>query len=349
MLKLRRFVMILAACTVAATTVAACSSQGSSSSGPSGNSSGSGGSLQTVTVGVSSINALHLWELIAEDQGTMKPYGINFKVTILNGTGPAVAALVSNAVQFAPVAPGGLFAAQDKDKDLKMVATEVTADPNSIFVSSNSITTLKDLKGKVLGVNTVGSSIDYFDMKLMLNQLGLTENTDYTFRSIGTPAARTAAVLTNQVGAIMAFPPQSEQLEAKGLRDLANAYDYPMGKDAVVNALVADSQWYSTHHTTAVDFMKGRAASINWLDNPANKTKAIADIASGLDTTTQGAQDVYDLMVVQLKAFSPAGTISTALLTKAADDAREAGLSDVPADNDLAWRVDNSLATAAEG
>ncbi|MBO0889936.1 MAG: ABC transporter substrate-binding protein [Acidothermales bacterium] len=317
--------------------------------GGSGSSGGGGSSgPQKIALGVTSFNSLHLPLLMARDENLMKPYGIDLQINTFQNTGQIIPALLSGSLQVGTATPEQLFAAQNKQPNLKMIASEDGTNPYSLIVNpKKGISSIQDMRGKTIGVTGTGASADYFTAKLMLKDHGLEENRDYHFINAGPPPQRAAALVKGQVDAVMSFPPDAQVMLSKGMKSIAQASSLPNLHKVIIATYMANKPWYTKNHDLAVKFMRGYLASVKWLYDPKNKAKAVANIAKDMKVSNADATTTYDTFVTKLQAYPKDGLIDPAALTTTAKNAQATGVKGAPALNSLSSRYDNSLAKAA--
>ncbi|MQA80562.1 MAG: PhnD/SsuA/transferrin family substrate-binding protein [Streptosporangiales bacterium] len=313
--------------------------------GPGGGDAGEGG-RHKVPVGVTSLNSLHLWLIVARDEKLMEPYGVDLDIVTFQNTGQITPALLSGSVNFGMAAPEQVFSAQEEEPGLKMVAAEITNNPYSMIVSPE-IKSLKDIKGKTIGVTGMGASADYFTAKLLLQAHGLEEKRDYNFTNAGPPPQRATALLENQIDAVMSFEPDAQKLVDKGMKSIAAASDQPNLHDVLMGSIIANKEWYDENREVAVDFMRGYLASVKWLYDPKNKDKAVADIAAEMNVSEKAAAATYDQFVTTLKASPLDGRIDHAFLERTVENIKKEGLKNAPPPGELKSKYDNSLVDAA--
>lgn len=346
-MKLGRKVFGLAAGLCLAGTLAGCSS-GTAASANSGSGSAPK-TLQPVSIGLTSYNSLHLWVIFAKDEGLMKPYGISFQPEVFQSVADIVPGVISGSLDFGISTSEGAFAAQNKGGDVKIVALENVDNPYQI-VTPASVKSVSGLKGGTIAVDSIGVSADYVTALTLLQRAGL-QTSQYHFIDGGAPASRVAGLVSGTVQATLNFPPGTQQLTSKGMKVLLNAANEPYFQGIAISGLLADPAWYQANRTLAVDFMKGYIASVKWMYNPANKAKAISDIASTMSVSQQFATDTYSFFVNQLKAETPNPAINLANLEKEIQNDQGAGVAGLPAPTaaGLKGRYDNSLVDAAHG
>jgi NitT/TauT family transport system substrate-binding protein len=134
-----------------------------------------------------------------------------------------VPAVISNQVQVAQVGGSEVLSVNAEGGDLVVVAQLAGVYPFVLEVAA-PIKTIADLKGKKVGVSSVGSSSD-IATRAALTKMGLDPNKDVVIVAVGSAAQRTAAMLSGAIDAGVSQPPDTLAVEAKGfhvLYDLAS-------------------------------------------------------------------------------------------------------------------------------
>jgi ABC-type nitrate/sulfonate/bicarbonate transport system substrate-binding protein len=165
-----------------------------------------------------------VWPLyIAKEGGYYAKYG--YDVNLAFGVHPAgIAMLVSGEAVMTPYTLEQAMQASSKDASLVMVGSPFK---KSLFalMANKSITSMKDLKGKRVGVSQIGDAPFNYTIGL-LAKAGLTQR-DIQWQTVGTDVnGRAAALLSNRVDATMLTAPVYFKLEAEGFRNLGNISDY---------------------------------------------------------------------------------------------------------------------------
>src|SRR2546425_7530202 len=144
-------------------------------------------------------------------------------VTLQNiASAQGVPALIGGQTQFAQVGGSETLSANAGGADLVVVAQITGVYPFVLEVSSD-IKNTGDLKGKKVGVSSVGSSSD-IATRVALRKLGLDPDKDVTIVAVGSSQQRTAALPARAIQAGGPPPPDSIALEEKGFHVL---YDPP--------------------------------------------------------------------------------------------------------------------------
>ena len=108
-----------------------------------------------------------------------------------------VPAVIANQVQVAQVGGSEVLSANAEGGDLVVVAQLAGVYPFVLEVAAD-IKTMNDLKGKKIGVSTVGSSSD-IATRAALKRMGLDADKDVTIIAVGSAAQRTAALLAGSL------------------------------------------------------------------------------------------------------------------------------------------------------
>ncbi|GIH20932.1 ABC transporter substrate-binding protein [Rugosimonospora africana] len=306
-----------------------------------GSDSGGGGAAgaQTVSIGISSLNASHMWEFIARDEGIFSKYGINLKLVVFQGASQVLPSLLGGSTQVSEPSAPQAVAAMQKQPGLKIVVGSLMGSPLSV-VGRKGINSIADLKGKKVSVNAAGSSSDYYSALAYFGAHGLSK-TDVTYVTGGATSARVSALLSGAVDAVLCSPPDIERLTKTGNKVLGNVNDLPDQKNALAYALMVKSSWAQANHDTVVKFLEGYQATLAFMRDPANHDKVVADIAKELNTDAQGADDVYTYFIKDAEAnLDPTGAVTVPSLTLALKAAEVPSVTE----STLSGYVDNSFA-----
>ena len=162
-----------------------------------------------------SLNYLSIY--VAEAKGFFKDEGLNNETIVIGGPA-AIAALVSNNVDFSGAGGSGLRAAA-KGAELKAIFYQ-TEKVTWYFVVHPSIKSVADLKGKKIAVGLIGDSEDRFST-MFVERNGLSAK-DVTRIPMGTSSgARIAAIKSGSLQAAVLDPGGMIVAEKEGLHSLA--------------------------------------------------------------------------------------------------------------------------------
>jgi sulfonate transport system substrate-binding protein len=221
--------------------------------------------------------------MIFTEPGILRHYGKSYVVDPIRFTGssPELTALAAGEVDIITIAFSTFpFAVQNAQlTDLRIVA-DGFQDGVDGFLSQpymvrkdDAITTVKDLKGKVIGINVIGGAVD-IAARAMLKQGGLEAGKDYTI--IEAPFATLPAMLDQKKVDLMSTVPPfiySPELEAR-TRTLFTMKD-AMGASQLI-MLAARAGFLEKHRAALDDFFEDLVRGTRWMENPGNRTQAIA-------------------------------------------------------------------------
>jgi len=164
------------------------------------------------------------WPLyIAQEGGYFEKYGLRAKLAFAVHPA-AVAMIVSGEAQMTNYPLEQAMQAASKDGSLVMIGSPYR---KSLFalMASNKFASVRDLKGKTIGVSQLGDAPYNYAVGL-LAKFGLGPR-DVNWVSTGTDVnGRAAALVTGRVDATMLTAPIYFKLEQQGFKSLANTSDY---------------------------------------------------------------------------------------------------------------------------
>jgi NitT/TauT family transport system substrate-binding protein len=158
-----------------------------------------------------------------------------------------VPAVISNQVQVAQVGGSEVLSVNAEGGDLVIVAQLAGVYPFVLEVAA-PIKTIADLKGKKVGVSSVGSSSD-IATRAALKKMGLDPDKDVTIVAVGSAAQRTAAMLSGAIDAGVSQPPDSLAVEKAGFHVL---YDLAGQKLPSANTSVVVTRAFMTANKAVV-------------------------------------------------------------------------------------------------
>jgi NitT/TauT family transport system substrate-binding protein len=157
---------------------------------------------------------------VAADKGIWKKHGLDVELIFLRGGSRTVSALIGGSVDFILGSDLGATTAILQGAALTRVGVTTNTLGYSM-VSQPSIKTVRDLKGKIIGI-TPGRDAAYARVVKLLRDNGMDASKDVTFLSVGDggPAARVAALSTGVIHATMFTPPSDMISQKAGMRVL---------------------------------------------------------------------------------------------------------------------------------
>jgi len=236
------------------------------------------------------LNIRHGWVVLTSTTSPMvfqKPdilehYGKTYTVEPIHfgGTSTEITALATGDLDIATLAYSSIAAAIQNAQlnDLRVIADgfqDGAKDYNSIRYNvrnDSAIHKIEDLKGKILGINVIGTAVDIGGRAVLANH-GLVANRDYTiieapFPAIGAMLLQGKADIVSMVTPFL-YAPEVQQ----GTRTLFTMKD-GMGTSQMI-VLVARAGWLKTHQAALDDFFADLVRGTHWMLDPKNRDAAI--------------------------------------------------------------------------
>jgi NitT/TauT family transport system substrate-binding protein len=173
--------------------------------------------LKIINVAVPAVSLLQAPLFVAMDAGAFKKYGMD--VRYVRTGARTIQALIGGSVEFAQgVSSRTVPSAVLGGADAVLIANFVD---KLLFTmhSSPEIQSIRDLKGKVIGVSGIGGTTD-FATRLALREVGLIPDKDVAIRGVGGVPETVAALQAKIVQAGTLSPPSSFVAQKAGFKML---------------------------------------------------------------------------------------------------------------------------------
>ena len=174
-----------------------------------------------VRIGVSNYNISNLTVGVAQTKGFFKQEGIEAEIIRMNPN-VATMALVSGDIDYSTLI-GSVIGANLKGAKLKMIACSQDRTPLSL-VGKAAIKSVKELKGKTIGVGSYGSTPDII-ARMVVKHYGVDPETEIKMLALGSDSARLTALKEGVVDAIIVAPPVDFEGKKMGFNILSRAGD----------------------------------------------------------------------------------------------------------------------------
>src|SRR5882672_6107431 len=157
---------------------------------------------------------------VTADKGIWKKHGLDVELIFLRGGSRTVSALIAGSVDFILGSDLGVTTAILQGASLTRIGVTTNTLGYSMVTQPN-IKTVRDLKGKIIGI-TPGRDAAYARVVKLLRDNGMDASKDVTFLSVGDggPASRVAALSSGVIHATMFTPPSDLISEKAGMRIL---------------------------------------------------------------------------------------------------------------------------------
>jgi NitT/TauT family transport system substrate-binding protein len=172
-----------------------------------------------------SVSAISIAEVpfkIAQVKGFYREEGLDVESILIRGA-VGLQALLGGSVQYTS-ASGATIAAGVRGLPVKLIFVSA-AKPQFDLVAQPQIRSVKDLKGKLVGISSRGGSIDLLT-QIILQKNGLTPNKDVTSVVVGGQEDTVLALRAGRIAAALLTPPRPLILQREGFNRIAYSGDY---------------------------------------------------------------------------------------------------------------------------
>ncbi len=233
---------------------------------------------------------------VAEDQGFFRKHGLDVKHVYVSSGSIGLSALASGDAHFNTGSPNGAtLGAVAGGLDAVFVAGLVNK-LNGTFAVEPSIKTPAELKGKTIGVQSIGGGIWMITM-LLLNHWDLDLKRDnIKFRVLGDFTVLTQSLASRIIdGAYLTYTFASK-MERQGFRILADLAKLPIPYQNT--GVIARRSFVNASPETVERFLRGLTEGVAFAMDPANKTSVMRSLARGLRLPrTEDALEGYEGML----------------------------------------------------
>jgi|SRR5712692_1611374 len=174
---------------------------------------------------------------VARDSGLLAKYGLTADVVLVPGSPRTVQALIAGDLDYAIAGTPAFLRARMQGADVVILSSPSNYSSQRVLLKPDStINSLKELKGKIIGVTQFGSAGDAF-IRVALRTSGLKESDVTILQMGGTPgvsqaleAGRIEVGILGESGMLLVFQGKARQLKGASSRELGFlGLDAPLG------------------------------------------------------------------------------------------------------------------------
>jgi NitT/TauT family transport system substrate-binding protein len=249
-------------------------------------------------------SAVPIW--IAQDKGFFDRNGIAPNLVYIGGGRVIIQALASGNVSMAQIAGPALINAKLNGFHLRMIAGVVNLSSYSLFVRPE-VKSVRDLKGKKLGLGTFGGSHDYI-LQRMLRHHGFQPQKDVFIvqMGIGADTDRFAALQAGSVDGTLLNPPQTLLAAKAGFRQLITPDNLPIPYQQ--QGIATTSEFLERNRGVARGVVKALTEAIHFYKT--RKEESLAVISRRLRTSDPAAlEETYREFAQKLHPRKPYPTV----------------------------------------
>jgi len=162
---------------------------------------------------------------IAKEARLFDKQGIDLNLVYIPGGPRSIMSLIGNSVQFVNHSGMPALEAYLRGAETAMIASSMNQLEHAVMAQKN-ITTVDQLKGKVLGMSTQGALTDVI-LREALRHYGISEK-EVTIIPVGDEAARLSSLQTGRVQAVIVSGSQRRTAKQLGFREVIDLAKLPI-------------------------------------------------------------------------------------------------------------------------
>jgi ABC-type nitrate/sulfonate/bicarbonate transport system substrate-binding protein len=251
--------------------------------------------LQKVVIVFAGFNERSGFLFVAKELRFFEEQGLDAQIVQVRNGQVAVSAMAANEAQFYAVsATGASLGAMAAGLDLAFIAGIVNKLDGD-FVASPKIAAPADLKGKFLGVQSIGGGVWTFTM-LALDHWGLVPERDkIQFRILGDQSVIAQGLLAGTVDAAYLGYTFSKVVQRQGLRVLADLAKIDIPYQGI--GIVSRRHLLDQSPETAERTLKALVKAVAYFQEPANKQTVVKVLAKWLRlSNVEDAEAGYEMI-----------------------------------------------------
>jgi len=233
-------------------------------------------------------------------------YGFKVEHVFIRGSGPSLAALIADEIQFLYCAADATLPSLAGGVDVKLVAAPLVKLPY-VLVTRKEIHRMEDLKGRALGVARAGDLSDRLS-RAMIKKFNVP---DVTMRPIGgSQNERYQAMVTNIVQGVVVTPPIDVRAKNDGFNVMYRLIDLDI--PFIYSSLHTTSRMIKERPELVQRMVAAFAEAIHFVDkHPVKAKAAIAKIMRVKDEEAlQVSYNVYTKDIVDRRMIVPSGAVA---------------------------------------
>jgi ABC-type nitrate/sulfonate/bicarbonate transport system substrate-binding protein len=246
----------------------------------------------------------HLYTAL--ENNLFEKYGFKMEHVYIRGSGPSLAALAADEIQFLYCAADATLPALAAGMDVKLIAAPLIKLP-FVLVTRKEIRRVEDLSGKSLGVVRAGDLSDRLS-RLLVKKLNIP---DVTMRPIGgSQSERFQAMAANIVQGVVITPPLDVRAKNEGYNVIYRLIDLDI--PFIYSSLHATTRAIRERPEIVQRIVAAFAEAIHYAEKHPAKTKAaIAKVMRIKDEEAlRVSYNVYTKDIVDRRMIVPGGVVA---------------------------------------
>jgi len=235
---------------------------------------------RAITVVLPNPSAINVFPLhVAIGEGYFEKEGLKVNVEAVDGSSQVLQAMSAGQAQFGAPGPAPVLAARSRGVDVVFMYNHFARSVFGLVVrEESSYKTPADLKGKVIGVGTAdGAEVGF--TRVILNDLGFKEGTDYTFLPVGDGGPAAAAFERRDIEAYAAAVSDAAILTSRGIKVREITPDKYLAYFGNGFAVMRD--YMQSNRDVVEKFGRAMVRAVEFGMKPENKDKVLEHAKAG--------------------------------------------------------------------
>lgn len=183
----------------------------------------------------------------AVDGGYFKQNGLDVDLQYVAGGSKVIGALLAGQTQISVQGGNEAMSAVSNGGDIVLIANLLPVYAFKVE-AREGINTVEDLKGKTMGVSSIGGTADVA-LRTFLRKHNIDPDKDLTIKATGDPTTTLGALTSGAVQASLSVPPNSLIAEASGTHQIADLASEHLPN--AQNSVTVQRAWLNANRTTA--------------------------------------------------------------------------------------------------
>ena len=220
-----------------------------------------------------------LW--VAKEAGLFDRNGLEVRMIFIQSSPTNIQALINNDVQISVAGSVGVVNSALAGLDLIFIGGMYQSMLYHLIADS-STKTLKDLRGKKIGVSRFGAS-SHYAVEAVLEKFGIDPKKEVTILQVGSENVRAAAVAKGAIQATVITPPLNPAHKKLGLHTLISLKE--AGIPYLSDAMIVRRSYYNANPRPVKRFLRSMVEAFAFYKKPENKPAVMKVLAKfqGLD------------------------------------------------------------------
>jgi NitT/TauT family transport system substrate-binding protein len=254
---------------------------------------------ETISIGIAGENFSFLPFRVAQEKGLYKKHGLNVQHVRIPGANVAISALVTGNLDYGTHYQVTMLWGA-RGLGTKAIFSSASRQMFSLVVQPG-IQSIKDLKGKLIGIPSIGSLGHKITVRV-LRKLGIDPDKEVRMVAVGGDASRVQQLRGKQVDATMINPPLSIMMRKEGFNLLLQAGDYV---DVPLTGLGTTTKKIKERPEQVRNVLRALYEGLRFVRTNRQETVEIFSRWLKMDPAIAG--ETYDLAI---KMLSPDGLMS---------------------------------------